>query len=237
MGSWGYANTVRIENQQQANNTIRHPVKSIVYNLGKKYCIFEMLGACICTLFISVTDVLLLGSFVIGSMQFSMKMKYIENALFLQEQEMASQSNGLNVLHSFIIDEMRKKETVLEQVLDQTKSIRMGFENFQRSMETKSQEISILRKSVSEMREEVSVLKSQVDEVGSVKTNLQKLKQELIKMKIVAKLGQETRERGPESGLLDWHRRLELQHKQQKLCKACRREAKHRYQAHRSQEW
>ena len=80
---------------------------------------------------------------------------------------MASQSNGLNVLHSFIIDEMRKKETVLEQVLDQTKSIRMGFENFQRSMETKSQEISVLRKSVSEMREEVNVLKSQVDEVGS----------------------------------------------------------------------
>ena len=154
------------------------------------------------------------------------------------EQEMASQSNGLNVLHSFIIDEMRKKEKILEQVLDQTKSIRKGFESFQKNIESKSYEISMLRKSVTDLREEVNDLKTQVEDVSSIKSNLQKLKQELIKMKIVQKLNLEKeREMEDSRGMLEWHRRLELQQKQQKMCKACRKEAKHRYKAHKSQEW
>ena len=153
---------------------------------------------------------------------------------------MASQTNGLNFLHTFIIEEMRKKEKVLEQVLDQTKSIRRGFESFQKNMESKSQEISVLRKSVTEMRGEMDILKSQVEEVAGMRSNVQKLKQELIKMKILQKLSQERdRESASEEslGLLEWHRNLETQHRQQKFCKACRKEAKQRYKAHKSQEW
>ena len=89
---------------------------------------------------------------------------------------MASQSNGLNFLHTFIIEEMRKKETILEQVLEQTRSIRKGFETFQKNMESKSQEISVLRRSVTEMRGEVDSLRSQVQEVAGVRGSVQKLK-------------------------------------------------------------
>ena len=126
---------------------------------------------------------------------------------------MASQSNGLNYLNTFIIEEMRKKETILEQVLEQTKSIRKGFETFQKNMESKSQEISVLRRSVTEMRGEVDSLRSQVQEVAGVRGSVQKLKQELLKMKILQKLSQEREQESASeesTGLLDWHRRKEI---------------------------
>ena len=126
---------------------------------------------------------------------------------------MASQSNGLNFLHTFIIEEMRKKETILEQVLEQTRSIRKGFETFQKNMESKSQEISVLRRSVTEMQVEVDSLRSQVQEVAGVRGSIQKLKQELLKMKILQKLSQEREQESASeesTGLLDWHRHKEI---------------------------
>ena len=143
-----------------------------------------------------------------------------------------------NILHNFIIDEMKKKEKILEQVLEQTKSIRMSFESFQQNIEEKNYEISLLKQDMSQLKDEVKQLKTRVDDSGTMKNSLTKLKQELIKMKIVQKLKADSdRDSDDSRGLLDWHRKLEMQHKQQKLCKACRREAKHRYKAHRSQEW
>ena len=144
-----------------------------------------------------------------------------------------------NVLNSFIIEEMKKKEKILEQVLDQTKNIRKSFESFQKSMENKSFEISNLQENVNDLRVEVNELKTQVEEVGTLKNNLHKMKQELIKMKILQKLNLDKQDKDNvgDRGLLEWHRHIEMQMKQQKMCKACRREAKHRYKAHKSQEW
>ena len=151
---------------------------------------------------------------------------------------MALQSSN-NILHNFIIDEMKKKEKILEQVLEQTKSIRMSFETFQQNIDEKNYEISLLKQDMSQLKNEVNQLKTKVDDTGTMKNSLTKLKQELIKMKIVQKLKADNsdRESDESRGLLEWHRKLETQHKQQKLCKACRREAKHRYKAHSSQEW
>ena len=71
-----------------------------------------------------------------------------------------------------------------------------------------------------------------------MKANLQKMKQELTKVKLVQKVQVDTQKESANSrSLLEWHRHLEQQQKQQKLCRACRKEAKQRYKAHRSQEW
>ena len=153
------------------------------------------------------------------------------------EQEMSLQSSS-NILHNFIIDEMKKKEKILEQVLDQTKNIRRSFESFQQKIDQKNAELNMMKQGLSEVREEVILLKSQMKETSEMKNTLLKVKQELMKMKILHKLKQESEREEVESrGLVDWQRKLELQHKQQKLCKVCRREAKQRYKAHRSQEW
>ena len=153
------------------------------------------------------------------------------------EQEMSLQSSS-NILHNFIIDEMKKKEKILEQVLDQTKNIRRSFESFQQKIDQKNAELNMMKQGLSEVREEVMQLKSQMKETSEMKNTLMKVKQELMKMKILHKLKQDSEREVEESrGLVDWQRKLELQHKQQKLCKVCRREAKQRYKAHRSQEW
>ena len=153
------------------------------------------------------------------------------------EQEMSLQSSS-NILHNFIIDEMKKKEKILEQVLDQTKNIRRSFESFQQKIDQKNAELNMMKQGLSEVREEVMQLKSQMKETSEMKNALMKVKQELMKMKILHKLKQDSEREVEESrGLVDWQRKLELQHKQQKLCKVCRREAKQRYKAHRSQEW
>ena len=153
------------------------------------------------------------------------------------EQEMSLQSSS-NILHNFIIDEMKKKEKILEQVLDQTKNIRRSFESFQQKIDQKNAELNMMKQGLSEVREEVILLKSQMKETSEMKNTLLKVKQELMKMKILHKLKQESEREEVESrGLVDWQRKLELQHKQQKLCKVCRREAKQRYKADRSQEW
>ena len=153
------------------------------------------------------------------------------------EQEMSLQSSS-NILHNFIIDEMKKKEKILEQVLDQTKNIRRSFESFQQKIDQKNAELNMMKQGLSEVREEVMQLKSQMKKTSEMKNTLMKVKQELMKMKILHKLKQDSEREVEESrGLVDWQRKLELQHKQQKLCKVCRREAKQRYKAHRSQEW
>ena len=52
-----------------------------------------------------------------------------------------------------------------------------------------------LRKNVADMKEEVSVLKSQIEDFATVKSSFQKLKQEMLKMKILQKLSADKQDR------------------------------------------
>ena len=156
------------------------------------------------------------------------KGQQVKKMVYSLEQEMGSVS--FNVLHR-IIDEMKKKEKILEQVLDQTKHIRQRFDK-------KDDELEAMKDSVGDILGDVKALKCQVEDMTQLKANLQKMKQELTKMKIMQKVQVEKQKEVSNSrSLLEWHKHLEHQQKQQKLCKACRREAKQRYKAHRSQEW
>ena len=160
------------------------------------------------------------------------KGQQVKKIVYSLEQEMNSVS--FNVLHR-IVDEMKKKEKVLEQVLDQTKHIR---ESVHKIMDQKEDEIESLKISVGDIIEDVKILKGQVEDMTQVKASLNKMKQEITKVKILLKLqGDKQKENENSRSLLEWHRHLDQQQKQQKVCKACRREAKQRYKAHRSQEW
>ena len=97
----------------------------------------------------------------------------------------------LLIIKNVHLEEMRKKEKIMGQVLDQTKSIRKSFEQFQNLIETKNEEISTLKQNISDLQTDVAQLKFMADRFNRMEDvqsdngeELSKIKGSYHKMKV-----------------------------------------------------